>query len=65
MKLSEKIIQLRKVNSWSQEDLAEKLKLLIENKELRIEMGKKARCCAEEKFDRKNSYVELVKCIVE
>lgn len=25
MKLSEKIIQLRKVNSWSQEDLAEKL----------------------------------------
>ena len=25
MKLSEKIIQLRKVNSWSQEDLAEKM----------------------------------------
>ena len=25
MKLSEKIIQLRKVNNWSQEDLAEKM----------------------------------------
>lgn len=47
------------------EDLAEKLKLLIENKELRIKMGKNARRCAEEKFDRKNSYLELIKCVIE
>lgn len=46
-------------------DLATKLKLLIENKEMRVEMGKNARRCAEEKFDRKNSYVELVKYVAE
>ena len=37
MKLSEKIIQLRKVNNWSQEDLAEKI-LSEEAVEISIEL---------------------------
>lgn len=41
-------------------DLAEKLERLIMDANLREQMGANARCCAEEKFDRKNSYVALV-----
>ena len=37
-------------------DLAEKLKTLIENPPLRLEMGSNARKCAEERFDRKTAY---------
>ena len=37
-------------------DLADKLMVLIENPELRIQMGANARRCAEERFNRKNSY---------
>ena len=44
--------------------LADRLQLLIENKKLRLMMGKNARKCAEEKFDRKNSYKELIDCIL-
>lgn len=44
-------------------DLAEKLILLIQDEALRLEMGKNARRCAEEKFDRKNSYSEIISCI--
>lgn len=38
------------------EDLAEKLRLLIDNAELRQEMGRNARRCAQERFDRKTTY---------
>ena len=40
-------------------DLASKLKTLVDNKELRVKMGQNARRCAEECFDRHNSYAEL------
>ena len=46
------------------EDLAEKLNILIENEELRLEMGRNARRCAEERFDRNHTYKELVDLIV-
>lgn len=46
------------------EDMAAKLETLIFDNNLRIEMGQNARRCAEEKFDRKNSYVEIMDCII-
>ena len=45
--------------------MAECLKLLMENKELRLNMGQNARRCAEDLFDRKNTYNALVKAITE
>ena len=45
-------------------DLAEKLEMLIENPEERVRLGKNARRCAEERFDRKNSYQELIDVIL-
>lgn len=45
-------------------DMAEKLEKLIRNVALRDEMGRKARRCAEDKFDRKNSYTEIFELIV-
>ncbi|MBQ4091546.1 MAG: glycosyltransferase family 4 protein [Clostridia bacterium] len=45
-------------------DMADKLEMLVANRELRIEMGKNARRCAEERFDRKNSYKEIADAIV-
>ena len=45
-------------------DLAEKLQLLIDDKALRQKMGRNARQCAEEKFDRRNSYKELLEAIL-
>lgn len=44
-------------------DLAEKLMLLTKDEALRKVMGANARCCAEERFDRKHSYQELVNVI--
>ena len=44
-------------------DLADKLMVLIENPELRIQMGANARRCAEERFNRKNSYQNLINVI--
>ena len=44
--------------------MAEALYFLINNEELRIEMGKTARKCAEEKFNRKTTYRELVEAIL-
>lgn len=44
-------------------DLAEKLIALLEDKDLRHKMGKNARRCAEERFDRGSSYTEIVACI--
>ena len=48
----------------SAKDLAEKLQVLIDDKALRQEMGRNARRCAEEKFDRRNSYKELIETIL-
>ena len=45
------------------EDLAKKIKILTENAELRAAMGANARKCAEEKFDRRKTYRELVEVI--
>ena len=45
------------------EDMARKIKKLYLNTNLRLEMGKNARRCAEEKFDRKVSYAKLVETI--
>lgn len=41
-------------------DLAEHIIKLLTNEQLRLLMGKNARKCAEEKFDRQNSYQELI-----
>ena len=38
------------------EDLAEKIKILVDNKETREKMGINARKCAEERFDRAECY---------
>lgn len=46
------------------EDLAEKIMLLSENKSLRVEMGRNSRKLAEEKFDRKYTYPQIVKLII-
>lgn len=46
-------------------DLAEKLRTLIEEKELRQRMGRNARKCAEEKFDRRKTYQVIIDRIVE
>lgn len=51
-------------NNGDAEDLADKLEVLIQNEALRKEMGINARRCAEEKFDRKNSYKALLKEIL-
>lgn len=45
------------------EGLADKLQRLIEDENLRLKMGKNARKCAEEKFDRSYSYAQLIKVI--
>lgn len=46
-------------------DLAEKIALLIRDPALRQKMGQNARRCAEEKFDRKNTYREIISCVTE
>ena len=51
-------------NNEDPEDMADKLEQLILNKDMRLEMGKNARRCAEEKFDRKNSYKEIFDVIL-
>lgn len=45
------------------EDMAAKLEMLIHDKKFRIEMGKNARRCAEERFDRANSYKTIISVI--
>ncbi len=47
----------------SSEEVSSALKELIENEEKRVEMGKNSRKLGEEKFDRKQSYKELLKVI--
>lgn len=45
-------------------DMAEKIKILVENDELRRNMGSNSRLCAEKLFDRKQTYCELVNLIL-
>ena len=45
------------------DDFADKLQVLIENKDLRLEMGKNARRCAEERFDRAVTYRNILNLI--
>ena len=45
------------------DDLAEKLQILMKDGALRAEMGGNARRCAEERFDRRNTYSHLVDVI--
>lgn len=45
------------------EDIANKLERLIKNKKLREKMGKGNRKMAEEKFDRKKTYIDIVNVI--
>ena len=47
----------------SAEDVARALEMLIEDEALRFEMGRSSRKLGEEKFDRKRSYIELIKLI--
>lgn len=42
------------------EDMADKIENLILDETLRKQMGRNARRCAEEKFDRKTSYKALI-----
>lgn len=46
-------------NNQDADDLAEKMQILMEDKKLREKMGRNARRCAEERFDRKISYEEI------
>ena len=46
------------------DELSEALKELIAVKDLRTQMGENARRCAEECFDRANSYEKLVNIIM-
>lgn len=46
-------------------DVYNAILLLMENSDLRHEMGKNARQCAKEMFDRKKTYIELIDCILE
>lgn len=50
-------------NNEDADDMAEKLEQLILNPQLRLEMGKNARKCAEERFDREFTYREILKIL--
>ena len=50
-------------NNEDPEDLADKITTLLNNEDLRKRMGKNARRCAEEKFDRKHTYRALCKAV--
>ena len=47
-------------NNENKDDIAQKLEILIKNRELRIKMGNNNRRLAEEKFDRKVTYEQIV-----
>lgn len=51
-------------NNDNAEDLADKLIYLLQNDAERARMGKNARKCAEEKFDRKNNYKEIISLVL-
>lgn len=46
------------------DDLANKISFLISHEKERLLMGKNARRCAEERFDRQYSYKEIISCIL-
>lgn len=50
-------------NNADPADLAGKLKYLLDDPALRQEMGKNARRCAEDKFDRNRTYAAIIRCI--
>ena len=51
-------------NNEDAHDMADKLEQLVRDEDMRLEMGKNARRCAEERFDRANSYKEINDSIV-
>ena len=51
------------VENGNPEQMAEKILELYNNKSLREEMGKNNRRLAEEKFNRKNSYIQIKELI--
>lgn len=51
------------VSNNNAEEFANRILLLIENEELRMKMSLGARKCAEERFDRRNTYMELVNTV--
>ena len=44
-------------------DLAEKIRILVEDEHLRIQLGENARRCAKERFDREKTYIDLMYAI--
>lgn len=50
-------------NNNDANDLANKLKRLVVDKKLRVQMGINARKCAEERFDRGNSYSKIINIV--
>jgi glycosyltransferase involved in cell wall biosynthesis len=50
-------------NNEDSVDMKEKLERLVLDEQLRFEMGRNARKCAEEKFDRKISYKKIIELI--
>lgn len=44
-------------------EVAERIKQLVDDKALRLEMGQNARRCAEERFDRARTYREILDCL--
>lgn len=59
-KLIEKYHMGLNCNNEDAVDMADKLEYLIKNYDVRIEMGKNARRCAEENFDRQYSYQKII-----
>lgn len=47
------------------QDMAQKIKMLIDDPQLKIRMGQNARRCAEEKFDRQLTYKQILNLILE
>lgn len=50
-------------NNSDPEDMAKKIQLLMDDPGLRKKMGNNARKCAEKRFDRSNSYQEIVNLV--
>lgn len=50
-------------NNNDANDLANKLKRLVVDKKLRVQMGINARKCVEERFDRRNSYSKIINIV--
>ena len=55
--------QWRAAKKWEEEQLAKALQELIENPEKRKRMGANSRRMAEERFDRRNTYQQIVRAV--